>query len=48
MAVEIVHHDDVAGYKFGDEDLLDIGLEGVAVDWTVENHRGVTRRAPLA
>jgi hypothetical protein len=39
MAAEIVHHDGVAGRELRDEDLLDIGLEGVAVDRTVEDHR---------
>ena len=32
VAGQVVHDDDVAGEQFGDEHLLDIGLEGVAVD----------------
>ena len=39
VAAEIIHEDGVAGGEFRDEDLLDIGLEGVAVDGTVEDHR---------
>ena len=39
MAGEIVHDDDVAWPELGDEHLLDVGLEGVAVDRAVE-HQG--------
>lgn len=38
MAGEIVHDDDVTGREFRDEHLIDIGLEGVAVDGAVEDH----------
>jgi hypothetical protein len=36
VAAEIVHDDDVAGTKRGNEDLLDIGPEALIVDWAVE------------
>ena len=36
VAAEIVHDDDVAGMKRGDEDLFDIGPEALPVDRTVE------------
>ena len=36
VTTEIVHDHDVAGAKRGDEDLLDIGPEALAVDRTVE------------
>ena len=39
MARQIVHNHDVAGADFGHQHLLDIGLEGIAVDRTVEHHR---------
>jgi hypothetical protein len=39
MAREVINDDDVAGAEFPNEDLLDIGLEGIAVDRTVE-HEG--------
>ena len=39
MAGQVVHDDDVALAQFRDKDALDIGLEGVAVDWTIENER---------
>ena len=39
MARQIVHDHDVAGTEFGHQHLLDIGLEGIAVDRTVEQHR---------
>ena len=38
VAGEVVHHDHVAGRELGHEHLVDIGLEGVAVDRTVEDH----------
>lgn len=38
VAAEIVHDRDVAGLEFGDEDLIDIGLEPAAVNRPVENH----------
>ncbi len=34
---QVVHHDDVARYELGDEDLLDIGFEGSPVDRSVED-----------
>jgi hypothetical protein len=37
VAAEIVHDDDVAGLQGGDEDLLDIGSEALAVDRAIEN-----------
>jgi hypothetical protein len=37
---QVVHDHDVAVGQGGGEDLLDIGLEGVAVHRTVENPRG--------
>ena len=40
VARQIVHDDDVAGQKVGDENLADIGDEGVAVDRPVEDHWG--------
>lgn len=39
MALQVVHDDDVAGREVGHEDLVDVGLEGVAVDRAVE-HEG--------
>ena len=39
MARQIVHDHDIAGPKFGYEDLGDIGFEPVAVDWPIEHHR---------
>ena len=39
VAGQVVHDDDVALAQFGNEDALDIGLEGVAIDWAVE-HEG--------
>jgi len=36
VTAEIVHDDDVAGTKRGDEDLLDIGPKALAVDGAVE------------
>ena len=38
MAGEVVHDHDVARLQIGDEDLADIGLEPVAVDWAVQHH----------
>ena len=50
VAAEVVHHDDVARLEFRDKDLVDIGLEGGAVDRPVERHRRgpipVRRSAP--
>ena len=40
MAGEFVHDDDIARPQIGDEDLLDVGLEGVAVDRAVQDHGG--------
>ncbi len=37
VARQVVHDDDVAGTQFRNQDLLDTGLEGVAVDWPVEH-----------
>jgi hypothetical protein len=39
MAAKIVHDDDVAGPEAWEKDLLDIGLEQVAIDRTVEYAR---------
>jgi len=38
VTAEIVHDDDVAGTKRRDEDLLDIVLKALAVDWTIKRH----------
>ena len=37
MAAEIVHDDDVTGSQSGEEDLLDVSSEGLAVDRAIEN-----------
>lgn len=37
MAGEVVHDDDGEGWKLWYEDLFDIGLEGIAVDGTIEH-----------
>ncbi len=39
MAAEIVHDDDIAGSKRGNQDLFDIGSEGLAIDGGVEKPR---------
>ena len=39
MAAKVVHDDDVAGPEFVNENLIDIGLESVAVDRPIEDHR---------
>ena len=39
VAGEIVHDDDVARAQPGDQDLLDVGFEGAAVDRAVEHER---------
>ena len=39
VGAKIVHDDDVAGLERGDQDLLDIGKEGLAVDGAVQ-HEG--------
>lgn len=39
VAAEVVHHDDVARREFGHEHLLDVSLEGVAVDRSIEHER---------
>ena len=39
VAAEIVHHDNVAWRERRNENLIDIGLEPLAVDRAVENHR---------
>ncbi len=39
MARQIVRHDNVAGIKFGREDLLNIGLESVPVGRAIEDER---------
>ena len=39
VAAEVIRHDDVARLEFWDKDLVDIGLEGGAVDRPVERHR---------
>jgi hypothetical protein len=36
VAAEIVHDDDVAGTKRGNEDLFDVGPETLTVDGTVK------------
>src|SRR5271155_4663635 len=41
MAAEVVHDDDVAGSQRGNQDLLDIGSEGFAIDWTVKQPRSL-------
>ena len=37
MAAEVVHDDDVAGLQGGNKDLLEVGSEGLAIDWPVKN-----------
>lgn len=39
VAGEVVHDDQVAGAQFGNEDLFDLGLEGVAIDRAAQ-HEG--------
>jgi len=39
MTSQIIHDDDVAGLQHGDELLLDISTEALAVDWSVEDAR---------
>ena len=41
VAAEIVHDDDIPRLQGGDEDLLDVNSEGLAVDRTIENPWGV-------
>src|SRR3954453_17477811 len=45
MTSQIVHDDDIAGLQHGDELLLDIGAEALAVDRSVEDAR---RCEPIA
>ena len=45
VAAEIVHDDDVAGFEYRHEDLLDIGAEALAIDRPVEH---AWRRQPVA
>ena len=40
---KVVHDHDVAGAEFGNENLMDIGVESVAVDRPVEEHRRTCR-----
>ena len=40
MAAEVVHDDHIAWLQLRHEHLVDIGLEGIAVDRAVEDHRG--------
>jgi len=40
MAGQVVHDDDGAWPEVGDENLLDIDFEGVAVDWSIEDSWG--------
>ena len=44
VAAEIVHDDDVARPQAGDEDLLDIKTEALAVDRAVDQPRGISGR----
>jgi hypothetical protein len=39
MTSQIIHDDDVARFQHGDELLLDISAEALAVDWPVEDAR---------
>jgi len=39
VAAEIVHDDDVARLQLRNENLLNVGAEAFAVDWTVEQAR---------
>lgn len=41
MAAEVVHDDDVSGLECGNEELLDIGGEELAVDRAVEHAGGI-------
>lgn len=40
VGAKIVHDDDVAGFEFGHEQLLDISAEALAVDRAIEDTRG--------
>src|ERR1700704_5740693 len=44
MATEIVEDDDVARLQRWNQNLIDIGPEALAVDWTIENPWGLGRR----
>ncbi len=37
VRAEVVHHDDIAGFEYRDEQLLDIGFEALTVDRSVED-----------
>lgn len=39
MVAEIVHYDDVVRPQFWNEHLIDVGLEGHAIDWPIPRHR---------
>jgi hypothetical protein len=39
VAGQIVHDDNVALAQFANKDALDVGFEGVAIDWAVEDER---------
>jgi hypothetical protein len=41
VAAEIVNDDDVAGLERGDEELLDVGQEAFAVDWSIDDTRSI-------
>ena len=43
VAAKIVHDDDVAGLQGGEEDLLDVSCEALAVDRTIEKPRSSIR-----
>ena len=46
MATEVVHHNDVAWFQRGHQELLDIGLETLGVDRSVQKARGMKPIAP--
>ena len=41
MTTQVVHHDDVAGSQGGDQNILDIGSKGLAIDGAIEKPRRV-------
>src|SRR4029077_13491362 len=46
VATEIIEDDDVARLQRWSQNLIDIGPEALAVDWTIENPRGLDTITP--
>jgi hypothetical protein len=46
VAAEIVHDDDIAGLERRHEELLDIGFEAFAIDWSIKDARRVDPVVP--